>query len=158
MTQQKNNHNIYFFILFFFIFLFISFNRLIYHSEEKELKKDHILTTGYITYFGASAGGAVSSAQYTFTVDGVKYEEPFKRTSFCKKLSIKDKNKLKNLAIPVVYSHDDPRKSRLLISRSEYKKYNVECPSEVEKMISEYIECSSKHIDNPNKLFKLNKD
>lgn len=136
-----SNKNILLGIIFISMLLFIFIARLRYYSEEKDLAQKYEIAIGKITYFGYSAGSATGSPEYTFNLNNHKIVESFKQNVFCRRLSNEDERIIKSIKFPVIYSPSNPDVSRILLKRSDFKKYEVPFPDSLKYVIEKYFDC-----------------
>ncbi|MEM6966478.1 MAG: hypothetical protein AAF573_17065 [Bacteroidota bacterium] len=122
--------------------LFALINGQVKKTRTEQLLKDsNYLTFGQVISFGYSQGGASAPARYSFSVNNKKFENSFSRNTFCKKLSQKDKDYIKNIKLPILYHPPKPEVSILLVKRSDYKKYGIDYPDSLANVLQTYFEC-----------------
>lgn len=128
------------FLLFFSIFIALVI--LGKQIDNEKLHENRVVTVGHIKTFGKQGSAKFSKyGTFKFVVNNVERTGRFDYNDFCKKLSFKEKNEIRNVMIPVVYERHSPSNHRLLLKRADYQEFELQISPWMDTLIQQYIDC-----------------
>ena len=92
--------------------------------------KSGTLTTAQIIAFG-DVGKYGEGVSYTFTVDNKKYTQKLERTE----LDYKHFELFLGKTFPVIYDSQNPSTNRILITKSDFKRFKISIPDTLKGLI-----------------------
>ncbi|MFT6147370.1 MAG: hypothetical protein ACJAUH_000047 [Saprospiraceae bacterium] len=121
----------------------IFFNELRLNLNDNKLRKEGNITEGRIILIEKSYGKMVRNSMYQFTIDNKNYEGEFKQSTFCEFPTKKERKKLINAKVWIIYDPEKPSLSKIITSESELKKYSeiVKKSPKTSKLFFKYIRC-----------------
>ncbi|MEL6669729.1 MAG: hypothetical protein AAFO91_11670 [Bacteroidota bacterium] len=107
-----------------------------YFQKRNSLYANSKFTTGeYINYnVGVKTGGGL---KFSYLIDGEAYEDiccqhlPTK----CERYLMGNEDALRQYTFPVAYDATDPSNAELLVVQSQYDRYELDVPDEIEEII-----------------------
>ncbi|MFT5835007.1 MAG: hypothetical protein ACI97N_002651 [Cognaticolwellia sp.] len=121
----------------------IFFNELRLNLNDNKLRKEGNIIEGRIILIEKGYGRNVRNSMYQFTIDNKNYEGEFKQSTFCEFPTKKERKKLINAKVWIIYDPEKPSLSKIITSESELKKYSeiVKKSPKTSKLFFKYIRC-----------------